>query len=91
MWLIYRNVYMQLKKAKDMQLKVDMQRNIGEEDQQKGYIYSLPSSLVFFYGVLFTSSLGLEEKKISHTCIKGENPYLQKGKISHTHILSYPL
>ena len=41
MWLIYRNVLMQLK-GKGMQLKVSMQKNIGERGSTRAiYIYSL--------------------------------------------------
>ena len=74
MWLVYRNVHMQLKgkgmqlKVKDMQLKVSMQKNIGERGS-RGDICSLSSSLVFFGdGILLTSSCGLEENRTSHTC-----------------------
>ena len=46
MWLIYRNVHMQLKvkamQLKAMQLKVNMQKNIGERGSTRAkYIHSL--------------------------------------------------
>ena len=55
MWLIYRNVHMQLKgkgmqlKVKDMQLKVSMQKNIEEKRIKKGYMFTL-----FFSSISFT-------------------------------------
>ena len=47
MWLVYRNVHMQLKgkgmqqKVEDMQLKVSMQKNIGERGSRGIYVHSL--------------------------------------------------
>ena len=104
MWLIYRNVHMQLK-VKGMQLKVSMQKNIGERGSTRAiYVHSLFSS--FF---LLSSSFSWGEKQSLILVMKkllsckrslilvsrklltfGENPSLQRG-ISHTHILSYPL
>ena len=56
MWLIYRNVHMQLK-VKGMQLKVSMQKNIGERGSTRAiYVHSLFSSF-FLGGTLFLATL----------------------------------
>ena len=54
MWLMYRNVHMQLKvkgmQLKAMQLKVSMEKNIGERGSTRAiYVHSLFSS--FFYAL----------------------------------------
>ena len=60
---------MQLK-VNGMQLKVDMQNNMGGKRINKGYICSLSSSLVFFYSLLLANWR--------------KNPFLQT--ISHSYL-----
>ena len=63
---------------KAMQLKVRMQKNIGERGSTRAiYVHSLFSS--FFYSLVFLLSLLLAHEKgkpMSHTCIE-KTPFLR--------------